>query len=427
MQKPSNLYIAIGVVFGILFFIGLGHLFMLRFKTGDIYPPYSSLRADPLGTMALYESLANTGSVDVRRHYESVTRLQSGHDITFFYLGSPATFFFSGNHSNSDSGDNLEKQLQRLAITGARVVISLIPPKEKKTSLKSSDEKCERVKKASEDDAADANKPQQPYAKIKQLASALISKPSQNISLKYDHQLEKSAGAHLSPAYLTSGLPSKKNIPWHSAWYFDVAGSSWKVIYSIDNRPVMIEHPFGDGTVILLTDTFLLSNEALRSKRHPRFLAWLMGPNSQAVFDEAHLGMRKRPGVVALARQNRLHWPIGGIILLAFLFIWKNAIPLTPPPEKSGLPSDGSTPSPQNYTSQDYTDGLISLLDRHIDKRQVLKTYVDQWLESLPRNQVPTAAKRKRIEAMFKEDGTLIDGQDPVATYHQIYAIISEE
>ena len=40
-----------------LFVLGVIYLFLLRFEAGDVYPPYSSLRADPLGTMAWYESL----------------------------------------------------------------------------------------------------------------------------------------------------------------------------------------------------------------------------------------------------------------------------------------------------------------------------------------------------------------------------------
>ncbi len=389
---------------------------MLRFQTGDIYPPYSSLRADPLGTMALYESLKNTGSVNVRRHYESVARLRSGHDLTLFYLGSPAAPFFSG--TRRIYGD-LDKYLRHLTTTGGRVVIS----------FNLSKRKSRPNQKAPKGDTSD-NHPKQPQAEKKQPDDASIWEPLHNITLKYDHKLEKSAGAHLEPAYLTSGLPPKSKIPWHSAWYFDVAGSSWQVIYSINKQPVMIEHPFGDGTVILLTDTFLLSNEALRNNRHPRFLAWLMGPNSQAVFDEAHLGMRKKPGVVALARQNRLHWPVGGIILLALLFIWKNAMSLTPPPKEaveSVLLPDGSTLSPHDSTPQDYTDGLINLLDRHIGKRQILRIYVDQWLQSLPRNMALTAAQNKRIKAMFGEDGSLINETDPATAYSQIYTIISEE
>ena len=40
-----------------LFVAGLIQLFLLRFKAGDVYPAYSSLRSDPLGTQVLFESL----------------------------------------------------------------------------------------------------------------------------------------------------------------------------------------------------------------------------------------------------------------------------------------------------------------------------------------------------------------------------------
>ncbi len=406
MRKPSKLYIALGVLCGGLFFIGLGHLFMLRFQTGDIYPPYSSLRADPLGTKALYQSLANTGRVEVRRHYESIARLPSGNDTTLFYLGSSGAFFYPGTNC-SDGG--LNKEFRRIASTGGRVVISFNPP-------------AHKVHQGHNDNAAKTNRQKKTNTENKLPDDAQIWKLFKDVALKYERQLEKSNGAHLAPAYRANGWPFQAKIPWHSPCYFDMADSAWQVIYSIDNRPVMIEHPFGDGTVILLTDTFLLSNEALRNERHPRFLTWLMGSNSQAVFDEAHLGMRKKPGVVALARQNRLHWPIGGIILLALLFIWKNAMPLTPPPQESDLQSDSST----SY-AQDYTQGLISLLDRHIDKQKIMRIYVKQWRQALPRNQVLTDAQSKRIEAMFGEDGALIKGTNPVAAYRQIYTIISEE
>ena len=41
------------------------HLFQLRFEQGDIYPAYSSLRADPLGTKVFYESLETLPGLSV--------------------------------------------------------------------------------------------------------------------------------------------------------------------------------------------------------------------------------------------------------------------------------------------------------------------------------------------------------------------------
>lgn len=58
------------------FLYGLAHLFALRFERGDIYPEYSSLRADPPGAKALYESLDQF--LSVRRNYQPLTRLDEG-------------------------------------------------------------------------------------------------------------------------------------------------------------------------------------------------------------------------------------------------------------------------------------------------------------------------------------------------------------
>ena len=40
-----------------LFFYGVIELLIARFEAGDVYPPYSSYRSDPLGSRAFYEGL----------------------------------------------------------------------------------------------------------------------------------------------------------------------------------------------------------------------------------------------------------------------------------------------------------------------------------------------------------------------------------
>ena len=44
---------------------GIAHLFALRYEKGDVYPPYSTLRADPLGAKGLYDA-AERAAEDVR-------------------------------------------------------------------------------------------------------------------------------------------------------------------------------------------------------------------------------------------------------------------------------------------------------------------------------------------------------------------------
>ena len=64
---------------------GVLRLLLLPLDTGDAYPPYSSLRAEPTGTKALHDALAEAG-FRVQRHYFDLSRLRV-QDAVIFYLG----------------------------------------------------------------------------------------------------------------------------------------------------------------------------------------------------------------------------------------------------------------------------------------------------------------------------------------------------
>src|SRR5436190_23553842 len=86
MNRKWVLLLLFGSVAGFIF--GLFELFQLRFETGDVYPPYSSLRADPLGTMALCESLQRVPGLTVRRDYSSSNELPPGRETTYLHLAA---------------------------------------------------------------------------------------------------------------------------------------------------------------------------------------------------------------------------------------------------------------------------------------------------------------------------------------------------
>ncbi|MEA3421889.1 MAG: DUF4350 domain-containing protein, partial [Acidobacteriota bacterium] len=100
--------------------MGVVNLFLLRFKAGDVYPAYSSLRSDPLGTRALYESLDNLDNIVARRNYRPLSKIKSEKDTTFFYLG--AKIFTS----DSVCKDFL-KSFETIAKNGGRLVIAFFP------------------------------------------------------------------------------------------------------------------------------------------------------------------------------------------------------------------------------------------------------------------------------------------------------------
>ena len=113
-MKKLHLVLLVVALAGFVY--GLLHLFRLRFEAGDSYPEYSSLRADPLGSKALYESLGSL--LSARRHFRSLARLGDGPGTTVLLLGLPA-------EAQLAPGDF--KALETFARNGGRVVISLFP------------------------------------------------------------------------------------------------------------------------------------------------------------------------------------------------------------------------------------------------------------------------------------------------------------
>ena len=68
----------LALVLAAIFIGGLARLFALRYEVGDVYPPYSSLRADPLGTKALAAALGALPGIEVRTNFKPLPRIPSG-------------------------------------------------------------------------------------------------------------------------------------------------------------------------------------------------------------------------------------------------------------------------------------------------------------------------------------------------------------
>ena len=99
------------------FAAGLWRLFSLRFASGETYPPYSSLRSDPLGCKALFDSLDRL--VTAARNYRARLPEGGGAGTTLFLLGLPSP------GERYETADLLE--LEQFAASGGRVVISFLP------------------------------------------------------------------------------------------------------------------------------------------------------------------------------------------------------------------------------------------------------------------------------------------------------------
>jgi hypothetical protein len=100
---------------------GLEQVVVSPLETGAAYPEYSSLRSDPMGTMALYESLGKVVTVD--RLYKSRLRADPGPGTTIFVLGVEPVAW-------SKLKIDTIKEYEELTAKGARLVIAFLPVSE---------------------------------------------------------------------------------------------------------------------------------------------------------------------------------------------------------------------------------------------------------------------------------------------------------
>ena len=227
--------------------------------------------------------------------------------------------------------------------------------------------------------------------------------------------LEKNDSETYEPASVVNktDLPLPETLAWHSATVLTNLANSWRTIYARGTDPVVVERKFGPGSVVLATDSYFLSNEALRKERHADLLAWLVGPARKIVFDEAHFGIVDTAGVASLIRKYRLHGLAAGLLLLAGLFLWQNAVRFVPPsPEER---------APDYVPGKDAAAGFVNLLRRNISPRDVLQTCFVQWQKSFTHGAGPSAARIVQAQAVLDAENALPHRQrDPIRAYQQI-------
>src|SRR5580704_19395058 len=108
---------ALAALLVVLFVWGAEQVAVMPLQTGEVYPEYSSLRADPLGAKALYESLAALPELTVSRLYKERTVLDSGTALLVLGVDSK-----SWPESPEEVFDGYEHLLQK----GGRLVIAFL-------------------------------------------------------------------------------------------------------------------------------------------------------------------------------------------------------------------------------------------------------------------------------------------------------------
>ena len=401
------------------FAYGLTHLFLLRFQTGEVYPIYCSLRSDPLGVKAFADSLSELPHLDVRRNYRSIAKLNSEAPVTLFYAGTPHFAWWQ---------DDELRHVEQLAITGSRIVITFLPvdraltgedakdftEREKRRKEKREEKRSgKKEDESKEDEKKDADKKKKKDEEEMPLTMFSFHEVSERWGFEFGYFPRRDSSAPPRRAKAVgNGAELEPDISWHTALHFGKPKEKWRTLYAIEGKPVIIERDFGAGSIVLAADSYFLSNEALRNERAPRLLAWLVGTPRTVVFDEESHGVRENPGVVTLVRKYRLHGVAAGLLLIAALFVWKNATHLVPPAEQRD-------PDADLIRGREAGEGLINLLRRSIAPARLLAICAEEWKKAF--DQSGKSLKSAHLEKVVAQE------RDPVAAYRTIAEVLSQK
>lgn len=426
--------------------LGVAGLYRMRVTRGDVFPAYSSLRADPLGTRALHDAVALLPGREVLRWQRPLDRLEAGAGDLVIVAGVR-------RGGRRDLGDEDWSSLDRAARLGADVVVAWHaeaaqagdgararqirdagwdrePPEEVEKRLREERRKRElrdaasgrRGDAGSEKSDADGDDTDDDETSADAETDAeTASRFTPPAPARWASDFERRWGLRLArrellargeeadalraedaPADWPEGLPR-----WRSDLFFlPRPGEGWSVLYRRGVEPVVMSRARGQGRVTVLADSFPLSNEAVQRERATPLLAHLLGDARRVVFVESHLGVETETGLAVLARRYGLGGAAFTAFVLAALWIWRRATPLAPfPAEEAEI---RLTLAP--------TAGLEALLRRAVAPAKLFSACLEAW-----RPQARPGDLRRVETAVPAGAG------DPVAAYNQATRALSRK
>jgi Domain of unknown function (DUF4350) len=173
--------------------------------------------------------------------------------------------------------------------------------------------------------------------------------------------------------------------------YFAEA-KDWEILDRRGTRALVVEKPFGTGSIVLAADSRLFDNQSVAGAAQTALLARIIGSRTRVVFDESHFGIVESGSIVALARHFRLHGLAIGLAIISLLFIWRNV---------SSFPPVAVAPRVETVSGRTSVAGLVTLLRRHIAPDGLAAVCRQEWLKSPARDMTP--ARRAQAEAALRE------------------------
>jgi len=375
----------------------------MRFSPGDIYPHYSTKRSDPLGARAFYESLEKLRGVEVARNVVSLQRIKGlDNDTTLMLLGVPHASFRSLRATDDSPVLEAVRKGTRLVIAMNPGYVPLgteksdgvedwIERREKLRKRKSGEGGTEQGKEGGGDDEGrqddsdgegsgsesesgeqgEQGEPLAQHLEFRLTVPEEFKRPEEGWEVK-DGPFEEDEAEG-------DGLPLPEVFPnWRSQYRIDGLGDAWRTIAVVEGEPVVVERPYGEGWIVLASDCYFASNEALWKGEDTAFLWWLVGGRGKVVFDETIHGSVEKSGMMKLIRRYRLHGFFAGLFVFLGLFAWSSGSSLVP---GSGETERGLIGTGEAVTGEDASSGMVRLLRRNVSPNELLEKCVGIWRE----------------------------------------------
>jgi hypothetical protein len=301
-----------------LFVWGAFQVVTMPLETGEVYPEYSSLRADPLGAKALYESLDALPELSVSRLFKDRSELDSGTALVVLGVGAG---------SWTEIPQNAVTAYENLLAKGGRLAIAFLPMR----------------------------------MPAKAPSSSPVLKDRWNLRLAYRKREGQAEDV-------------RDNLPRQSALYFE-PGPEWRILDLEDGAAVTVERNLGAGSIVLMADSFPLSNEGLREFRDTKMIVNMIGGAQRIAFDENHFGVSDTGSVGTLLRKYGLTGGVAVLIVVAALFMWRSASSFLPMRDRA---------REEAVAGRDAQEGLAALLRRSVPEKELLDTCYAEWNRTSP-------------------------------------------
>jgi hypothetical protein len=395
---------------------GLAWLIHLRFESGRAYALRSSLRSDPLGSKALHDAYAELPGLQVSRNFVPLVQLRAlSPDATLLLLNTSG-----GQMHRLADFDRVVDFVER----GGRLVIAMNP---ERVAYEYLENEMEEDSEASAKDDEETNEAADEDSDAEEKSTGFTRRSDEENELFWAglalRHGEHEGGEALRAEAATSDLPERT--PWREGGVLvEFDEEVWSPIYQIDEEVVAAQRRLGAGSIVVLTDDYLFSNEALLKHRYAQLLAWVLGGQSSLIFEETHLGVSERSGVATLMRRYGLEGFAVAFASLMALVVWRGASPLLPP--YGGRARDQVIRSEHSIEA-----GLGDLIHRSLPSPAMPKLAFEAWKQSFIRtkgDQRFYAEELDEIEALLRAQDSLPARQrKPVETHLKIKSIINRK